>query len=228
MIVVIITQFLVLSLSRIVICKPFQSEPMCSRYYHEEKLLTKTIKLEYAVEELVKNKNEMEAKFTEELEKMAGKFKQLDAVVMKMDNKTEARKSVQATTCPSPYMYEKGANLCWRLQKDVKLNWFDASKECSKQGAHLMILNSTTSVKIMQNYLAAADASDVFVGAHDMIEEGTFKWTNGETVQQLPWYRGEPNGADGHNCLAIHKALNYKFSDYLCSAKFQLLCQITL
>ena len=93
MIVVIITQFLVLSLSRIVFCKPFQSEPMCSRYYYEEKLLTKTIKLEYAVEEVVKNKNEMEAKFTEELEKMAGKFKQLDAVVMKMDNKTEAGKS---------------------------------------------------------------------------------------------------------------------------------------
>ena len=58
-----------------------------------------------------------------------------------------------------------------------------------------------------------------------MIEEGTFKWTNG---QQLPWYRGEPNGAGGHNCLAIHKALSYKFSDYLCSAKYQLLCQITL
>ena len=93
MIVVIITQVLVLSLSRTVFCKPFQSEAMCSRYDYEEKLLTKTIKLEYAVEELIKNENEMEAKFTEELEKMAGKFKQLDAVVMKMDNKTEERKS---------------------------------------------------------------------------------------------------------------------------------------
>ena len=56
-------------------------------------------------------------------------------------------------------MYDKGVNLCWSFQKNVKVNWFDASEECSKQGAQLMILNTTASVKIMQNYLAAGNGN---------------------------------------------------------------------
>ena len=92
--VVVITQVLILFLSGTVFCKPFHSEPMCSRYDYEEKLLTKTIKLEYAMEELVKNKNETEAKFTEELEKMAEKLNKLDADVRQMDNKPEEKRKV--------------------------------------------------------------------------------------------------------------------------------------
>ena len=95
--VVVIIQFLVLSLSGTVFCKFLQSEAMCSRYDYEEKLLTKTIKLEYAMEELAKTKNEMEAKFTEELEKMAEKLNKLDADVKQMGNKPEEEK--RKVTC---------------------------------------------------------------------------------------------------------------------------------
>ena len=52
-------------------------------------------------------------------------------------------------------MYDDETNLCWRLQKGLKRNWFDAREECSNQGAHLMILNTTASLKLMQNYLQA-------------------------------------------------------------------------
>ena len=229
--IVVITKVIVLSLSVTVSCKSLRSEPMCSGYDYEEKLLTKTIKLEEAVEKLVRNNNEIESKFTETLENHAGKFEKLEKDLMRMDDKMNASedgKRVQQKGCPSSYMHDKAVKLCWRLQKHVKLNWFDASKECSNEGSHLMILNTTTSVKIIQNYLAAADASWVFVGAHDMIEEGVFKWLNGESVQQIPWHSGQPGGGENQNCLSIEKGLNYNFNDQQCSEKFQLLCQITL
>ena len=82
-------------------------------------------------------------------------------------------------------------------------------------------------MKIHLFFICAADAGNAWVGAHDMIEEGMFKWLNGKTVQDIPWYPGQPGGGESQNCLAIDKAANFKFNDLVCSAKYHPLCQIT-
>ena len=57
--------------------------------------------------------------------------------------------------CPSTYKYRQDLNLCWKLQKGVKLNAFEAEERCAEthERAHLMILNSTRIVKFMQEWL---------------------------------------------------------------------------
>ena len=60
------------------------------------------------------------------------------------------------------------------------------------------------------------------------MEEGIFKWNNGETVQQIPWGSGEPNGGTGSNCLIMDASQAFKFYDRGCSAKYEFLCQIAL
>ena len=62
---------------------------------------------------------------------------------------------LQSKKCPSSYMYDDQVKLCWLHQKGLKLNWFDARKNCADLGAHLMILNTTTAIKIIQNYQIA-------------------------------------------------------------------------
>lgn len=69
-------------------------------------------------------------------------------------------------------------------------------------------------------------AGTVYVGATDIIEEGTFTWSTGENVQQFGWKSGEPSKAKGENCLVIDHAHAYQFCDRACSDKYDLLCQI--
>ena len=61
-----------------------------------------------------------------------------------------------------------------------------------------------------------------------MMEDGTFKWINGEAVQQLPWYPGQPSGGTGENCLVMTSGMDQNFHDVLCSSKYDVLCQITI
>ena len=63
--------------------------------------------------------------------------------------------AAQKKTCPLSYMYSQKLNLCWWHDKDPKLNWFSAEKQCRKEGGHLMILNSTDTITFIQEYLRA-------------------------------------------------------------------------
>lgn len=242
-------------------CKP-DPEPVCSKYDYEEKLLAKTIRLEYRVEEVDKNRNEMETKCVAELEKLAArvathdtaieameakfstdlealvnKADQLDSQIEEMesryinisDEKQQSEDS-QRKTCRPPYIYDAGTNLCWRLQRDVKLNWFDSVAACYKQGAHLMILNTTAEFVFMQNHLRTVSAGNVFLGASDTAEDGTYKWINGETAH-IPWSNNQPNGETRENCLSIWsntRETKYSIYDRTCSDKYELLCQRTM
>lgn len=61
----------------------------------------------------------------------------------------------QRKTCPSAYRYNSNINLCWKLEKGVRLNYFDAEERCARDGAHLFILNATDVIRYMQEFLAA-------------------------------------------------------------------------
>ena len=77
-------------------------------------------------------------------------------------------------------------------------------------------------------YVFAVDVNEVFVGASDMMEEGIYKWTDGETAQNVPWHSGQPGGGVVENCLMMKKSYGYKFGDRGCAIKLEFLCQITL
>ena len=66
------------------------------------------------------------------------------------------------------------------------------------------------------------------MGANDIDEEGSFKWSNGDPIQQIPWPSHEPNGGTGSNCLVMDVDYDFKFCDRQCSEKDEFLCQITL
>ena len=81
---------LFLSLSGAVFCDLLQSEPMCSKYEYEEKLLAKTMQLGSTVEALIKDKGEMDAKFKDKLEEIDGKIERLNSKIKEMEMKADA------------------------------------------------------------------------------------------------------------------------------------------
>ena len=91
-----------------------------------------------------------------------------------------------------------------------------------------MILNTTGAIYLIQEYLRAEDASNVFVGASDILKEGVYKWIDGDDVRELPWGAGQPSQNRAENCLIMHKGWKYSFGDDYCHGKYQFLCQITL
>ena len=78
-------------------------EPVCHRYDYEEKLLAKTIRLEYTVEELAKSKNEIGTKCIAELEEIAKKIEILETDINQIKTKeinTDSSKEEKGTAEP--------------------------------------------------------------------------------------------------------------------------------
>lgn len=205
------------------------AEPVCSRFGYEEKILAKTIRLDVSVQDLIKSVTNVQTAS----EALNIKLKEFEArldVLESMKHDTKETVDHQQKKCPSTYKHRSDLNLCWKYQKGVKLNSFEAEDRCSKEGAHLMILNTTHIVKFMQEWLKTAGVEDasVIVGGNDIMEEGSFKWNNGENVQQIPWGKGEPNGGKNSNCLVMERSYAFAFCDRECSDQREFLCQITL
>ena len=91
-----------------------------------------------------------------------------------------------------------------------------------------MILNTTATVSLIQEYLRSEDAKNVFVGASDILEEGKYRWIDGGHVGAIPWGTNQPSQNRVENCLTMYKGLGYKFGDDYCHGNYQFLCQITL
>ena len=71
--------------------------------------------------------------------------------------------------------------------------------------------------------------SYVYIGGEDVTKEGTFRWINGETVQQEPWYYSQPNNdGNAEHCLTKHRLNNYSFFDRECSKEYSFLCEISV
>ena len=78
-------------------------EPVCPRYDYEEKLLAKTIRLEYTVEEMAKSKNEIGTKCIADLEKITRKIEKLETDITEIktkENKTASSEEEKGTAEP--------------------------------------------------------------------------------------------------------------------------------
>ena len=66
-----------------------------------------------------------------------------------------------------------------------------------------------------------------WVGANDIVEEGTYRWTNGELVQNTLWSSRNPSDSTTYNCIAISR---YGLEDEHCGSKvnYQHICQIVI
>jgi hypothetical protein len=81
--------------------------------------------------------------------------------------------------------------------------WTDAKAACIGQGAQLAIITSAAQNTVIDGL---ARGFDTFLGATDMVTEGTFLWVDGTPVTYANYRAGVPNNGGGtyeEDCLVI-------------------------
>ncbi len=73
----------------------------------------------------------------------------------------------------------------------IGLSWHDAVAEAQAMGGHLVTISSEGENNFIKNTFGTDGA--VWVALSDHVNEGTFRWSNGESVAFTKWMPGEPS-----------------------------------
>ena len=105
--------------------------------------------------------------------------------------------------------------------------WEVAQKNCEKVDGNLASVQSIEENNFIFN---STDSIVTWLGASDMLTEGTWLWQDGTAWNFKNWARetGEPNGGTRENCLHLahprHLA-SRKWNDFPCSFKMAAICK---
>lgn len=114
---------------------------------------------------------------------------------------------------------ESGA--CY-LIADTTSSWRDARESCEAWGGELALVGSSEE----NEFLASRCDNDVWLGANDFVDEGTFRWLDGDLVDaEGPWAATQPDNFEGReNCLEL-RASGDEWNDASCTTNKRALCE---
>ncbi|PSN36992.1 hypothetical protein C0J52_15833 [Blattella germanica] len=110
-------------------------------------------------------------------------------------------------------------------------NWFAAKKECEKEGAHLVIINSAKErdllLKIYKEKPAHGKNPAIFVGINDLVQDGKWVTVFDEPLDKTGftnWNEHEPSGKANQNCGALQAEAG-KLHDHECGNELGFICE---
>ena len=86
----------------------------------------------------------------------------------------------------------------------------DAAAYCEKQGGYMATITSPEENEFLFNYMKSLGYESVYFGFTDSVEEGQWKWLNGEDVSYVNWHDSEPNE---ENPLEDYAMFYYQYDD---------------
>ncbi|CAG2055521.1 unnamed protein product [Timema podura] len=112
--------------------------------------------------------------------------------------------------------------------------WDEAKKTCSKEGGHLVILNSERELEVVhgifRRYPKVKDGWEndfALVGFHDMYKEGQYQTVLGASLEStgfVKWATSEPSDKNkAENCGCIHR--NEPMFDVGCNNIMAFICE---
>jgi hypothetical protein len=87
--------------------------------------------------------------------------------------------------------YNPATGHYYKVYSDAR-QWASAKAEAERLGGYLCVISDAAENSFVINTLGAGD---VWLGATDSAQEGTWAWVNGETWSYTAWNAGEPNDA---------------------------------
>jgi hypothetical protein len=133
------------------------------------------------------------------------------------------RLSLDAGECPAGYLVA-GAS-CYRPVIDAmpQPTWLEAETLCEADavGAHLVVIDDATEAQVVD---ALANIVDHYIGASDLVNEGTFVTVTGQALGYSVWLAGEPNGGTVENCLVFDSDVR-RLSDLICTDTDDYVCE---
>jgi hypothetical protein len=88
---------------------------------------------------------------------------------------------------------------------DDKLTWHFARAKCEKTGGHLICIGDSDEDSFAIGLLKKANVESAWIGATDEVEQGIWRWVNGEPFSYTHWGPDQPDNFHGwETCLEIH------------------------
>ncbi|CAC5360485.1 unnamed protein product [Mytilus coruscus] len=132
--------------------------------------------------------------------------------------------SVISMRCGSGW--EQLMNSCYYFQFQSKKTWNDAKIDCRKRGGFLVKIDNALENWFLK-FLINKSAGDFWIGAHDSVREGRFKWEADNTpLTYTNWNPGEPNNAGNkEDCAYLLSGDTSKWNDAPCSYTIFYICE---
>ena len=90
--------------------------------------------------------------------------------------------------------------ICFRYFTSAGLNWAESKQECETRGYELAKVTSPEEERLM--YSGVTDSGICYIGLNDLVNEGTFVWTDGSRSTYTPWGFTQPDNAnDNEDCV---------------------------
>lgn len=86
---------------------------------------------------------------------------------------------------------------------DTPMSWTEAKEYCENLGGHLVTITSQYENDIVMDLIKTGNKESYWTGG--ILQEGKWKWCNGEYFEYSSWEDGEPNNylGRGENCITI-------------------------
>ena len=103
----------------------------------------------------------------------------------------------------------------------ISVTWDQARSNCLAQGGDLATIEDSTDQSTIQNKFPQwlVGAKGIWIGYNDRVSESSWAWADGTSLSYTNWYPGEPNDANGEDCVAIY---NGPWNDYPCDYKIDM------
>lgn len=80
----------------------------------------------------------------------------------------------------------------YKLFPDM-LTWYEARTRCEQMGGRLVIVNSPDVNSLVARLALDSKVDGVWLGATDRVQEGSWKWVDGQPMKFTFWDAGQPN-----------------------------------
>jgi hypothetical protein len=126
-----------------------------------------------------------------------------------------------APSCEAGWKTYEGK--CYKFGSE-RITWHSANWQCTKQGAHLAIINSKAENDWVTSH---SNFHHIWIGSTDKANEGNFVDHNGEPLTYTNFSPGEPNNFfNNEDCIHIY-AHDGKWNDMGCEEAWHTDCAIS-
>ncbi|XP_044743746.1 hemolymph lipopolysaccharide-binding protein-like [Chrysoperla carnea] len=140
-----------------------------------------------------------------------------------------------------PRDYVRFEDSYYKYHQDPQ-TWNEARQICEAEGAYLIIINSEEEaqflLRLMNQYPDAViddkscDKHDVFVGFHDLFQEGQYVTIDGKSIRSSGYVHWEPDQPDNwqgnENCGTFSRYPSSGLNDRFCNCPLTYVCEIPL
>ncbi|KAJ8312048.1 hypothetical protein KUTeg_009421 [Tegillarca granosa] len=134
------------------------------------------------------------------------------------------RENCAQFTTVAPCSGTQYAGHCYTLSSTER-NWTNARDDCQSRGGYLVDITSSAENNIAKQLAFMSPSDQVWLGATDELEEGVYRWvSNNQTMTFTDWYRNDPDGGNGQNCLSTYLESRL-WIDNICSSSLPYICE---